>query len=512
MAEHTLVEATQSPTLVRNAIGLTAVVFIAITTAGPALSTDSGLVVTTSYAGGATPLAVLLGTVAMLLVAVSLGQLGKHLPSAGGLSTYAVNGLGRFAGYITGWLLVLGYVLIPPLVVLVFSYVARDNLTAHFGAPTWIWAPIAVVVAVIGWALTFRGIHISTNAAVVLGALEILVFLAFAAYLIVDAGSRNTIQVFSPHLGNSNGMGSVFVAMIYVVLAFIGFDGAAAIAEETKQPKRNIPRALILAALAMGAFWLICYYGAVVYWGPAKIINPKSGFSVFNGGDPWSGMAQSLWGGAWVLVLAAVLISAFASSTGSIVAGSRIGYSLGRSSLLPEPIARIHPRFRTPYVTITLQALISVGVMLGLGFGIGGPQEAFAFVGTVITILFVVIYGLASAACCAYYLRRRRTEFNLLLHLVCPVLSVLFLIPVLIVSFGINFGGLGIAPLAGVTRWGPLVAAVWLVAGIGLMVWFRIRHPSRLASLGKLFGDDTPEPPTSEHPTISGGPSVAPSA
>jgi amino acid transporter len=500
-SEFGLIETSQGPTLTPNAIGLVAVVFIAITTAGAALSADSGLVFSASYAGGATPLAVLLGTVAMLLVAVCLGQLGKHLPSAGGLATYTTNGLGRYAGYITGWLLVLGYLLIPPLVVLVFSYVAQANLTAHFGTPTWVWAPIAVVVSVIGWALTSRGIRISRDTAVVLGVLEMVVFLAFAAFLIVEAGSRNSLRVFSPHLGNTNGMGSVFVAMIYVVLAFIGFDGAAAVAEETKNPKRNIPRALIYSALAMGAFWLFCYYAAVVYWGPTKIIDPKSGFIVFNGGDPWSGMAQNLWGGAWVLILFAVLVSAFASSTGSIVAGSRIGYSLGRSHLLPEPVARIHSRYRTPFVAISLQTLISIGIMMGLGYGLGGPIGAFGFIGVVITILFVVIYGVVSVASCAYYLRRRRDEFNFFLHLVCPVLSVLFLIPVLIASFGINFLNLGIVPLAGDSRWAPLVTGLWLVAGIGLMFWFRLRNPSSLASLGAVFQDEpTSEPIFGEHP------------
>jgi amino acid transporter len=508
-AESTLMDPDQRATLQRNAIGLLAVVFIAITTAGPALSADSGLVFSASYAGGATPLAVLLATVAILFVAVCLGQLGKHLPSAGGLSTYAVNGLGRSAGYITGWLLVLGYILIPPLVVLVFSYVAQANLTASFGAPTWIWAPIAVVVAIVGWALTYRGIKISTEVGVVLGALELLIFLAFAAYLIVDAGSRNTLQVFSPHLGNTDGMGSVFVAMIYAVLAFIGFDGAAAIAEETRQPKRNIPRALIGSAVAMGAFWLICYYAAVVWWGPTKIISPTSGFIAFNGGDPWSGMARQLWGGAWILILIAVLSSAFASSTGSILAGSRIGYTLGRSSLLPTPVSRIHPRFRTPTVAITLQTLISVGLMLGLGFGIGGPLNAFGFIGTVLTILFVVIYGLAAVASFAYYLRRRRGEFNIALHFLCPLLALLFLIPVLIASFGINFAGLGIAPLAGDSRWGPLVAAVWLVAGVGLLIWFRAAHPDRLGALGRLFGEDPVDAPEVDPDTaLSRGPSV----
>jgi amino acid transporter len=476
--------------LLPNAVGLVAVVLFAITTAGPALSADSGLVVSTSYAGGSTPLAVLLATIAILLVAASLGQLARHLPSAGGLYTYTSHGLGRVAGFLTGWLLILGYVLIPPLVVLVFAYVLQANLTAHAGAPTWIWAPIAVAVVGAGWALTIRGVRISTRAGVVLGAVEMLIFVAFAVNLIALAGSHNTLRVFEPNVGNTDGMGSVFAAMIYAVLAFIGFDGVASMAEEARQPRRNIPRALIWSTVAMGVFWLLCYYAAVVYFGPGKTGNPASGFAVLNGGDPWGGLAHKLWGGAWVLILLAVLSSAFASSTNSANAGTRIGFSLGRSGLFPRPLGYVHDRFHTPHVALTAQAVLTIAIMLGLGYGLGSPETAFAFIGTIITILFVVVYGIVCVACIAYFLTERRSAFNPFLHLLIPLLGVLFMVPVLIASFGINFGNLGIAPLTGSLRWAPLASGVWLVLGVVLLAGLHRRDPARLAGMRQLFVED----------------------
>ncbi len=492
--------------LVPGAVGLIAVVLFAITTAGPALSADSGLVVSTAYAGGSTPLAVILATVAMLLVAASLGQLAKFLPSAGGLYTYTSHGLGRVVGFLTGWLLILGYVLIPPLVILVFAYVAQANLAASAGAPTWIWAPIAAAALILGWALTIRGVRISTRAAVILGAVEILIFVAFAVNLIVLAGSRNTLSVFGPSDGNSDGLGSVFVAMIYAVLAFIGFDGVASMAEEASQPRRNIPRALIWSTLVMGVFWLLCYYAAVVYFGPSRAASPTHGFALLNNGDPWGGLAHGLWGGAWVLILIAVLTSAFASSTNSANAGTRIGYSLGRSGLLPQPLSYLHPRFRTPHVALTAQAALTLAIMLGLGFGLGSPITAFAFIGTIITILFVLVYGIVCVACVAYFRTQRREAFNPLLHAVIPVLGVLFMVPVLIASFGIDFGNLGIAPLTGDPRWAPLAAGVWLLLGIALLAGIQVRNPDRLSRMRQLFVEDTAsaDPPVSSPPVEPG--------
>jgi len=490
----------KQPSLMPGAVGLVAVILFAITTAGPALSADSGLVVSTSYAGGSTPLAVILATVAMLLVAASLGQLAKFLPSAGGLYTYTSHGLGKVIGFLTGWLLILGYVLIPPLVILVFAYVSQADLTASAGAPSWIWAPIAAAALILGWALTIRGVRISTRAAVLLGAMEILIFVAFSVDLIVLAGSHNTLAVFGPADGNSNGMGSVFVAMIYAVLAFIGFDGVASMAEETSQPRRNIPRALIWSTLVMGAFWLLCYYAAVVYFGPSRVANPVHGFPALNGGDPWGGLAHTLWGGAWVLILIAVLTSAFASSTNSANAGTRIGYSLGRSGLFPRPLSYVHPKFRTPHVALTAQAVVTLAIMLGLGFGLGSPITAFAFIGTIITILFVVVYGIVCVACVAYFLTQRRDVFNPFLHLVLPVLGVLFMIPVLIASFGIDFGNLGIAPLTGDPRWAPVAAGAWLLLGGVLLIAIHRRNPDRLTGMRQLFTEGgAPE----QHPVSS---------
>jgi amino acid transporter len=495
--------------LLPNAVGLIAVVLFAITTAGPALSADSGLVVSTAYAGGSTPLAVLLATVAILLVAASLGQLAQRLPSAGGLYTYTSHGLGQVAGFLTGWLLILGYVLIPPLVILVFAYVSQADLTANAGAPAWIWAPIAIAVTAVGWALTIRGVRISTRAGVLLGALEILIFVAFAINLIVLAGSHNTLRVFEPGVGNSDGLGSVFVAMIYAVLAFIGFDGVASMAEEARQPRRNIPRALIWSTVAMGVFWVLCYYAAVVYFGPDKAGSPTHGFALLNGGDPWGGLAHKLWGGAWLLILLAVLSSAFASSTNSANAGTRIGFSLGRSGLFPRPLAYVHPRFRTPYVALTAQAVLTIAIMLALGYGLGSPETAFAFIGTVLTILFVVVYGIVCVACIAYFLTKRRDVFNPVLHVLVPLLGVLFMVPVLIASLGINFGNLGIAPLGGSLRWAPLVAGIWLVLGVVALVSLHARAPARLAGMRDLFVDtDHGADPAVESPPVEPGTSV----
>ncbi len=282
--------------LERNAVGLAPTLFQSITHMAPAAAVAFSIIVGVPYAGGSIPLAVLLALIACLFVAVSIGQLARHLPSAGGLYTFSSRGLHPYVGFLVAWGFMLAEPLVAPLLYLIFGNELAANLTSHFGWPTWLWAPFAAGAGLIVWFLTYRGIRLSTRTGVALGTFEIVVFLALALTLVVAAGSNNTLSVFGPNTGNTKGWGSVFPGMIFAILAFIGFEASLPLAEEVKEPRKTIPRAVFLSALLIGLFYLFCYYAATVYFGPSKMADPKNGFVFLNGGDPWSGLAQAVWG------------------------------------------------------------------------------------------------------------------------------------------------------------------------------------------------------------------------
>src|SRR5438132_4217127 len=254
--------------LERNAVGLAPTLFQSITPMAPAAAVACSSIVGAQYAGGSLPLSVLLALVACLLVAVSIGQLGRHLPSAGGLYTYSSRGLHPYVGFLVAWGFILAEPIVAPLLYLIFGNELAANLNSHFGWPLWLWAPFAVVAGLIVWFLTYRGIRLSTRTGVALGSFEIIVFLALALTLVIAAGGNNTLAVFAPNTGNAKGLGSVFPGMIYAILAFIGFEAAAPLAEEAKNPRKTIPPAVILPALLLGLVHLLCYYAATVYFGP----------------------------------------------------------------------------------------------------------------------------------------------------------------------------------------------------------------------------------------------------
>src|SRR3984893_16427507 len=136
-------QADTTPTLQKDAIGLAPVLFQSITHMAPAAAVAFSIIFAVTYAGGATPLAVVLALVACLLVAISISQLARHLPSAGGLYTYSARGLHPAAGFFVAWGFMLAEPLVAPLLYLIFWNVISRFLHIHFGTPTWLWAPLA---------------------------------------------------------------------------------------------------------------------------------------------------------------------------------------------------------------------------------------------------------------------------------------------------------------------------------------------------------------------------------
>jgi amino acid transporter len=476
-----------APQLQRNAVGLVPVLFQSITHMAPAAAVAFSITVGVPYAGGSIPLAVLLALVACLLVAISIGQLGRHLPSAGGLYTYAARGIGSTVGFLVAWGFMMAEPIVAPLLYLIFGNVLSANLNSHFGTPTWLWAPFAVLAGLIVWFLTYRGIRVSTRTGVGLGLFEILVFLALALTLAVAAGGHNTLSVFGANTGNAKGLGSVFPGMIFAVLAFIGFEASAPLAEEAREPRKTVPRAVFLSCLLIGLFYLFCYYAAAVYFGPDKMADPKVGFDTLNSGDPWTGLANKVWGAGFIVVILAVANSAIANSNAGANAATRVGFSLARIGLLPRVLASIHPTHRTPHVAVNVQAIGGIVLAVVLGIATRGPLNAFALLGTVATIIIVSIYILINVSNIAFYWREQRAQFNVFFNLVVPVAGTLVFLPALVAAFGIDFAGLGIAPLTAPANAAPWIIGAWMLIGVAVLAYLRQRAPERMAEVGRVF-------------------------
>jgi len=193
------------------------------------------------------------------------------------------------------------------------------------------------------------------------------------------------------------------------------------------------------------------------------------------------------------------------SSNAGVNAATRVGYALGRIGLLPRALAKVHDRFKTPYIAINVQAIGGIVLAVGLGIVAGGPLNAFALLGTVATIIVVAIYILTNLSNLVFYAREHRSEFNWLLSGVVPVVGSIIFLPALVASFGIDFFGLGITGLIPPANLAPLIIGIWMVIGIVMLLYFRSRRPERIVETGRVFLDEA-EPQPTMSPTPVAGP------
>ncbi|MFE9098859.1 APC family permease [Streptomyces sp. NPDC007264] len=479
------------PGLRREAIGLREVLFQSITAMAPAAAVAASIPAGAAFAGGSLPLSVLVALVACLFTASCVAELARQLPAAGSVATYAAQGLHPAVGFLVGWGYVFVEALVPPLLLLQLGFTTAGTLHQEWSSyPEDLWWPWALAGAVVIALAGYFGVRASARFGTVLGVFEILVFLVFALWLIVRTGGGNTLSVFgTAHTAKGHGgMGGVFAGSVYTVLAFAGFEAAAPLAEETKDPRRVMHRAVLGAALAIGLFYVVTTYAMSVFIGPDR-------FTAFgaSGASSWEGVARASFGLFWVLVFLAVVNSTIANANACANVSTRTAFALARIRVFPSLFARVHPRYRSPAAGVAVQGAVAVAVVLGLGLYYD-PVTAFLLLATIIVTVVIGVYIVVNLACAGYFLRRRRELFGPVRHLLFPLLGIVAFVPALLTAAGLPVFDFVSELTAPVSYAGPVVG-VWMAAGAAVLCVLVRRHPGRIAETARVHLD---EPPTSD--------------
>ncbi len=280
-----------------HSIGLPQVLFQSITHMAPAAAVAYSIYISVPDAQQALPLSVALALIACICAATAIGQLAKLFPSAGGMYTYAARSLGPGAGFFVAWLFILFEPLVAPFLYLEFGWAMTDVFQTevgwHYGGQWWIWV---VLMTVIVFLLTYRDIRLSTTAGVILGGFEIAIFGALAIWMLISNAGDVNLQPFNPSHAVGDWSG-VFKGMVFAILAFIGFEAAAPLGEEARDPRRNIPRAVVGSAIVIGLFYVLCAFAWVFGAGFDEFVKQATG------ADPWRNLGKVFWGTGWILDL-----------------------------------------------------------------------------------------------------------------------------------------------------------------------------------------------------------------
>ncbi|WP_329298335.1 APC family permease [Streptomyces sp. NBC_00659] len=482
------------PGLRREAIGLREVLFQSITAMAPAAAVAASIPSGAAFAGGSLPLSVLIALVACLFTASCVAELAREMPAAGSVATYTAQGLHPSAGFLVGWGYVFVEALVPPLLLLQLGFTTAGTLHQEWSSyPGDLWWPWSLAGAAVIALTGYWGVRASARFGTVLGVFEVLVFLVFAVWLIVKAGGDNTLSVFgTSHTATGyDGISGVFAGSVYTVLAFAGFEAAAPLAEETKDPRRTMHRAVLGAALAIGLVYVLTTYAMSVYFGPDRF----AGFGA-SGAASWEGVARASFGLFWVLVFLAVVNSTIANANACATVSTRTAFALARIRVFPALFARVHPRHRSPAAGVAVQSAVTVAAMLGLGLAYD-PVTAFLLLATVIVTVVIGVYIVVNLACAGYFLRRRRELLKPVRHLVFPLLGIIAFVPALLTAAGLPVFDFVTELTSPVSYAGPVVG-VWMSAGVVILIFLLRRHPGRIAETARVHLDETSTPAPSQ--------------
>jgi amino acid transporter len=321
----------------KRVLGLPSLVFFGLAYMVPLTVWTTYGVVTSSTAGHL-PAAYVVTTVAMLLTAYSYGRMVVAHPTAGSAYSYASRSFGRAIGFMVGWALLLDYVFLPMINYLVIGLYMNDYFPAIPNA-AWIIASVALVTV-----LNILGIKLLARMNFAFIAAQFVFIAVFVALSLGKLAGDVEVKSFAaPFYESGMDVGAVFAGAAVLALSFLGFDAVSTLAEETTDPRRRIPRAIMLCTLAGGTLYIVeSYVGHLVF--------PR--FRAFAGHqDVASADVMTSVGGDLLntFFTAAYVAGAFACAMASQASVSRIIFAMGRDGSLPRAIfARLHPRYRTP--------------------------------------------------------------------------------------------------------------------------------------------------------------------
>jgi amino acid transporter len=298
----------------------------------------------------------------------------------------------------------------------------------------------------------------------------------FSLVIIFKGGaSGNTLAAFNP-ASSLKGSGGLLTAVVYTIFAFVGFESATTLGDEARDPRRTIPRAVMLTTLVVGIFYVVVSYAVTIGYGlSAAHVN-----ALATAPAPFNTLADHYGNGVLSVFVNLAVISSFtALNIVTVIAVSRIFWKMGKDGLIPQMFSRVNRR-QSPYIA----CLVAGGLALVAAIGFGEAYGALAFASWVsyfATLFFIAAYLLISGGLIRFVWRDYRSEFSYLRHGALPVIS--------IVAMGwVLYGNVHPYPPAPL-RWFIYATIGVIIVSIGIAFWIEKRRPDAMLRAGQLMAD-----------------------
>ncbi|MEV7340549.1 APC family permease [Streptomyces sp. NPDC093544] len=478
-----------------NAIGLLGVVFMAVATAAPITAMTGNVPFMVSAGNGiGAPASYLVAMAVLAVFAVGFTSMAKHITSTGAFYGFISYGLGRTVGLASGLLATFAYVVFEPALIGIFSTFATTTLNDQTGLdiPWWAFAIVMLAVNAMG---TWFGVSVAEKLLVVLLATEVTVLAAMAISVAAHGGGPHgftfgPINPVNAFQGTSAGLG-----LFFAFWSWVGFESTAMYGEESRDPKKIIPKATMISVLGVGVFYVFVSWMAIIGNGETEAVaaasssNPLALF--FNPTERYVGH--------W-----AVDVMQWLMITGSLACGmafhncaARYMYALGREGVLPSlqrTIGRTHPRHGSPHIAGLVQSVVSA-VLIG-AFWIAGKDP---YTGTYVllailgTMAILVVQAVCSFAVLAYFRTHHPESRHWFKTFTAPLIGGVAMLAVVVLLLSNMGAAAGAESGSLVLKATPWIVALVAVSGLGYATYLKRRAPERYALLGRTVLEETKE-------------------
>ncbi|MEV7827884.1 APC family permease [Microbacterium enclense] len=476
--------ATSAKRTLQGSLGVTAIIFMVVAAASPL-----------TVVGGAGPLGILIGNgvgypalyavsaVILLLFAVGLAAMTRHVPRPGAFFTYIGYGLGRPSGLAAAWTAVLTYTTIQ---VAVYGYVGYllEITVVSVGGPDLPWWLYALATVALVGVLGYRHIDLSSKVLGILLIAEVAIVLVLVGAVVLDGGPEGlSLAPFEPA---NIASGSPGVGLMFAIAAFIGFEATAIFRDEARDPDRTIPRATYGAVIGIGVFYTLSTWGLVMAWGPNGVLAAAAE-------NPATLMLRTvaiyLGTVGEVVVNVLLLTSMFACVLSFHNVLTRYQHAMSTAGVLPESVSGVHARHLSPHVSSLVQTA-TAGVLLAAFalLGLDPLLQVFTWLSGVATVAIVVLMAVTSIAVIVYFTRNRqdRRPWNTIVAPALGFVGLAISAVVIVAYFPVMVGDVDAAgaPTFGAVTWALLALVVVVPAfGSAQAAWIRRRRPTAYAKL-----------------------------
>jgi amino acid transporter len=501
-----------------GAVGLTGVLLMAVANAAPITAMSFNVPIAVGYGNGIGASAgFLFATIVLTIFAIGFVTMARFITTAGAFYGFISHGLGQVWAMASGLIAAVAYIIFEASLIGGFAYFASEYVLKPYGINV-NWMVIALIGIVVIALLTYYSITLAAGVLGVTLVCEVVLLLALGISVLFKGGPDGFMfgeivppqNAFASLQENAFGTGvAAGVAAIGIFFAFwswVGFETTAVYGEESKNPKRNVPIATLIAVVGLGVFYTFMAWMVVVGNGAAKAVETSAGAAPV---DLWLNLVNANFGGFMVLIYKVLLvIGSFACALAFHNAASRYIYALGRESesgLLRRTIGSVNTKHSSPATASIVQSVITIVLCLAFLLftnvyieGEAVPElipyvNVYGLLALIGTAMILIVQTITSIAVIWYFWVKKVNKGNIITTLLCPILGAVGMLYALYLLWSNRDFAAGLAADSLVFRLMPIYIIVLLVIGFAYALRVRGKSPELYAEIGRTTLEETHE-------------------